>query len=123
MGPIAAWADVDFSKGAVNVTGGERGTKNSEHRTVPMTGALRGRLQRLPDTAQPKSTDRISSIDSAKKCLGTACRCLSYPRLTHHDHRHFCCVESDGFGEPMWRRRARDWFSNASGLGLRIFFT
>ncbi len=62
-----------------------------------MTEDLRGLLQRLHEASQPKPGDRISSIDSAKKCLGTACRRLGYPLFTHHDFRHFfatSCIES-----------------------------
>ena len=43
------WRAIDFEKGEVTVTGGERGTKNGETRTVPMTEALRGLLLRLRD--------------------------------------------------------------------------
>jgi integrase len=42
------WADVDFERGVYTVTGGERGTKNHETRTVPLNGALRRLLERLP---------------------------------------------------------------------------
>jgi site-specific recombinase XerD len=38
------WRDVDFEKNALTITGGERGTKNSETRTLPMTQALRVHL-------------------------------------------------------------------------------
>lgn len=41
------WRDVDFEKNALTITGGERGTKNDETRTIPMTDALRGLLKLL----------------------------------------------------------------------------
>ncbi len=115
------WADVDFVKGAVTVTGGERGTKNHENRTIPMTDALRGVLQRLRDAGQPKPTDRISPIDSAKKCLGTACRRLGCPAFTHHDFRHFfatTCIES-GVDIPTVSR----WLGHKDGgaLAMRVY--
>lgn len=40
------WRDVDFEKGALTVSGGERGTKNDETRTVPMTDDRGGRYRR-----------------------------------------------------------------------------
>jgi integrase len=70
------WADVDFDKHPVKITGGERGTKNHEERTIPMTDALRSLLLRLKDERQTKPEEFISQIDNAKKCLQTACRRL-----------------------------------------------
>jgi len=91
------WADVDIAKNSVRITGGEYGTKNHEPRTIPMTDALRALLDRLKAEREPKPEDYVSQIDSAKKCLQTACMRLSYPQFTHHDFRHFfatTCMES-----------------------------
>ena len=115
------WADVDFMKGALTVTGGERGTKNHERRTIPMTEALRGLLQRLSDACQPKPEDRISSNNSARKSLQTACRRLGYPQFTHHDFRHFfatSCIEA-GVDIPTVSR----WLGHKDGgaLAMRVY--
>ena len=115
------WADVDFQKGAITVTGGERGTKNNEHRTIPMTEALRGLLQRLHDARQPEPADRISSNDSARKSLQTACRRLGYHQFTHHDFRHFfatTCIEA-GVDIPTVSR----WLGHKDGgaLAMRVY--
>ena len=115
------WADVNFQKGAFTVTGGERGTKNHEHRTIPMTEALRGLLQRLYDVRRPKPTDRISSNDSARKSLQTACRRLGYPQFTHHDFRHFfatTCIEA-GVDIPTVSR----WLGHKDGgaLAMKVY--
>src|SRR5258708_33614666 len=75
------WADVDFAKSSVRVTGGERGTKNHEARTVPMTDALRALLTRLKAAGDTKPGDFVSQIDSAKKCLRTTCKKLEYPQF------------------------------------------
>ena len=115
------WADVDFVKGGLTVTGGERGTKNHERRTIPMTESLRGLLKRLHDAYQPKPEDRISSNNSARKSLQTACRRLGYPQFTHHDFRHLfatTCIES-GVDIPTVSR----WLGHKDGgaLAMRVY--
>ena len=115
------WQDVDFEKGVFTVTGGEGGTKNHERRTVPMTSALRALLERLREERQPQPSDFISQIDSAKKCLATACRRLSYPLFTHHDFRHLfatTCIEA-GVDIPTVSR----WLGHKDGgaLAMRVY--
>jgi integrase len=41
------WRDVNFSDGLFTVTGGERGTKNYEQRTVPLFGEMQALLERI----------------------------------------------------------------------------
>jgi integrase len=115
------WADVDFKKNTVTITGGDRGTKNHEARTIPMTEALRTLLRRLRDERAPQPNDPISQIDSAKKCLQTACRRLGYQQFTHHDFRHFfatTCIES-GVDIPTVSR----WLGHKDGgaLAMRVY--
>jgi integrase len=115
------WADVDFEKNTLAVTGGAGGTKNYECRTVPMTDALRALLLRLRDERSPAPSDAISQIDSAKRCLATACRRLGYPHFTHHDFRHFfatTCIES-GVDIPTVSR----WLGHKDGgaLAMRVY--
>jgi integrase len=115
------WADVDFEKNALTVTGGIGGTKNYECRTVPMTDALRGLLLRLRNERSPQPSDTISEIDSAKRCIATACRSLGYPHFTHHDFRHFfatTCIES-GVDIPTVSR----WLGHKDGgaLAMRVY--
>ncbi len=115
------WADVDFDKNTLAVTGGDLGTKNNEPRTVPMTQALRSLLSRLQAEHSPAPSDSISHIHDAKKCLATACRRLSYPHFTHHDMRHFfatTCIES-GVDIPTVSR----WLGHKDGgaLAMRVY--
>lgn len=115
------WADVDFEKNTVKVTGGERGTKNHEERIIPMTDALRSLLLRLKDERKTKPEEFISQIDNAKKCLQTACRRLGYPQFTHHDFRHFfatTCIEA-GVDLPTVSR----WLGHKDGgaLAMRVY--
>jgi len=120
-GASLRWRDVDFEKNALTVTGGERGTKNSEVRSIPMTDALRVLLLTLRERAQPKQDDPVSQIDSAKKCLQTACRRLGFPKFTHHDFRHFfatTCIEA-GVDIPTVSR----WLGHKDGgaLAMRVY--
>lgn len=115
------WADVDFPKNSVRVTGGERGTKNHEARTIPMTDALRSLLKKLQAERSPKPDAHISQIGSAKKCLQTACRRLDIPQFTHHDFRHFfatTCIES-GVDIPTVSR----WLGHKDGgaLAMKVY--
>ena len=115
------WRHVNFEKEEVAVTGGERGTKNSEPRTIPMTGALKELLMRLRDEYQPKPDDFVTVNDSAKKCLQTACRRLRCEQFTHHDFRHFfatTCIES-GVDIPTISR----WLGHKDGgaLAMRVY--
>lgn len=114
------WRDVDFDRNALSITGGEIGTKNREQRTIPMTEALRSLLLRLKGELNP-SGDFVSSIDSAKKCLQTACRRLTYPQFTHHDLRHLfatTCIEA-GVDIPTVSR----WLGHKDGgaLAMRVY--
>ena len=115
------WADIDFGKNTLTVTGGEGGTKNYESRIVPMAAALRTLLLRFHEERSPSPSDKISQIDSAKKSLGNACRRLGYPHFTHHDLRHFfatTCIES-GVDIPTVSR----WLGHKDGgaLAMRVY--
>jgi len=120
-GVSLTWGDVDLEKGLLTVTGGEKGTKNHESRVIPITEALRSHLGRIRGEEQPKLSERISRIESAKKCLATACRRLGYPLFTHHDFRHFfatTCIES-GVDIPTVSR----WLGHKDGgaLAMRVY--
>jgi len=115
------WSDVHLNRNALTITGGEAGTKNHEQRIVPITGALRALLLRFKKERKPQSVDLISLIDSAKKCLQTACRRLGYPAFTHHDFRHLfatTCIES-GVDIPTVSR----WLGHKDGgaLAMRVY--
>jgi integrase len=115
------WADVNWESNTVRITGGERGTKNSECRTIPMTDALRTLLIRLNEKPAPKPTDKISPIRDAKRCLHTASRRLDYPYFSHHDFRHLfatTCIEA-GVDIPTVSR----WLGHKDGgaLAMRVY--
>ena len=111
------WRDVNFSQGVFTVTGGERGTKNHEHRTVPISEAMAGLLKRLKKTRGKSALDSfIIKTASARKCLETACEDLGFPNFHHHSLRHFfatCGIES-GVEIPTVAR----WLGHKDGGAL-----
>jgi integrase len=117
------WRDVDFERNCITVTGGEKGTKNSETRIVPMTGHLRELLTRMKREREPEPQpdDLVSRIKDAKKCLRSACRKLGFPQFTHHDFRHLfatVCIES-GVDIPTISR----WLGHKDGgaLAMKVY--
>lgn len=115
------WRDVNFEKNTLMVSGGETGTKNHEARVIPMTSALQSHLKKLKAESQPTDDQPISHIASAKKCLETACKRLSYPKYSHHDFRHFfatTCIEA-GVDIPTVSR----WLGHKDGgaLAMRVY--
>ena len=85
------WRDVDFKRGVFTVTGGERGTKNSEQRTVPLFPSLRPLLERIRGERAPAVHECVIPISTAKKCIETACRKAGLPDFHHHSLRHCFC--------------------------------
>jgi integrase len=83
------WVDVDFVRGQFAVTGGTKGTKNHEVRTVPLFPALRSLLERIKEEQKNEPSDNIIRIGSAKKVIGHACKMAGLPPFHHHLLRHF----------------------------------
>ena len=117
------WCDADFQRNSLTITGGEKGTKNSEPRTIPMTNRLRELLLRIRTTRhpEPQPHEYICPIKDAKKCLRSACRKLGLPMFTHHDFRHLfatVCIES-GVDIPTISR----WLGHKDGgaLAMRVY--
>ena len=115
------WVDVSLERHCITITGGDKGTKNHESRTVPMTDALAELLLRLQAENQPRSEDFVSPINDAKRCLQTACRRLGFPPFTHHDFRHFfatTCIES-GVDIPTISK----WLGHKDGgaLAMKVY--
>ncbi len=85
------WRDVNFTAESLLITGGERGTKNHEVRTIPLFPPLRRLLERLFGEGCHSRDDRLFALESAKKALGTACVKAKLPHFGHHAMRHFFC--------------------------------
>ena len=114
----AAWGDVKFQDNMIWI----HGTKSEQSdRLIPMTASLREFLVKLAAGLNPEPTDRILKTGSAKKCLGTACVNLEFPKFSHHDFRHFfatTCIES-GVDIPTVSR----WLGHSDGgaLAMRVY--
>ena len=85
------WRDVNFTAESLLVTGGEHGTKNHEVRTIPLFLPLRRLLDHLAGERCIARDERLFSLVSAKKALGTACVKAKLPHFGHHAMRHFFC--------------------------------
>ncbi|MGH7952913.1 MAG: tyrosine-type recombinase/integrase [Limisphaerales bacterium] len=92
------WHDVNFSGGVFTVTGGERGTKNYEQRTVPLFAEMRVLIERIKrERGGGAQNDFVIRTATARQCLETASRKLALPNFHHHSLRHYfasCAVES-----------------------------
>jgi integrase len=109
------WTDVNFERSTLFLPG----TKTeAAPRTIPMSEKLRELLARLKHERNPQPNDRIVPIQSARKCLQTACKKLGLPQFTHHDFRHFfatTCIES-GVDIPTVSR----WLGHKDGGALAM---
>ena len=86
------WRDVNFELNTVLVTGGETGTKNLQHRTVPLFPGLRRLLESIiKESGEITKEDRIFQVRDIRQALGSACRRAGLPRFGHHALRHFFC--------------------------------
>ncbi len=93
------WADVDFEKGTLRITGGEYGTKNHSQRSIPLFAPARAVLEKLLDGKTPQEMPAGVSIlkqKSARTAMLTACEAmgLDASAITHHDLRHFFCTNA-----------------------------
>lgn len=86
-----SWGDVDFEGGRFVVTGGSKGTKNHEARSVPLFPSLRALLERMKADLgkEPNLNERVILIGTAKKAIGNACKRAHLPPFYHHLLRHF----------------------------------
>jgi integrase len=115
---LAVWGDAKFEDNMIWI----HGTKSdNSDRLIPMTAALRDFLLRLKGDSNPLPGDRIAKVNSAKKCLATACAKLGFPKFSHHDFRHFfatTCIES-GVDIPTISR----WLGHSDGgaLAMRVY--
>lgn len=107
------WADVDFERGTMRVTGGERGTKNRRVRVLPLFPPLRALLSRTP-----RFQDRVLGSQSCRMSLHRACQRLGLPRFGHHSLRHFFCTTAIEAG--ISPRTLAQWIGHRDGGTLLL---
>jgi integrase len=84
--------DVNFELGFLTVTGGVAGTKNHQHRTIPLFPPLRRLLETMKAEWQTGGADtKLFAIKSAHLQIHRACKRLDLQRYGHHSMRHFFC--------------------------------
>jgi integrase len=87
------WHDINFDLNTLLVTGGEMGTKNHEHRTVPLFPPLRRLIETMiaDRNRDVPAYERIFGFQDIRQALHSACRRAGLHRFTHHSLRHFFC--------------------------------
>lgn len=85
------WRDVNFELGLLTVTGGAEGTKNHQHRTIPLFPPLRRLLEEMKAGKPGATSAKLFAIDSALLQIHRACKRLGLPPYGHHSMRHFFC--------------------------------
>lgn len=86
------WREINLDGGLLTVTGGTDGTKNHQHRTIPLFAPLRRLLEQMKASRPFASAGaRLFSIASAHLQIHRACKRLCLPRYGHHSMRHFFC--------------------------------
>ena len=86
------WRDVNSAFGFITVTGGETGTKNHQHRVIPLFPPLRRLLEDIRQRKKPKNeNEHVFAIADAHLQILRACARLGLSRYGHHSMRHFFC--------------------------------
>ncbi|MGO8677734.1 MAG: tyrosine-type recombinase/integrase [Limisphaerales bacterium] len=86
------WADIDFERGIFTITGGERGTKNHQVRTIPLFPAMRDLLERILGDRKPGPDERVVPLEvGATTAIKNACKKAKLPSFLHHSMRHYFC--------------------------------
>lgn len=85
------WADVDFVRKTVLISGGEKGTKNGETRNIPLFPALERLVNNIKASLPrpPRPSDRILRGINARWALETVCKRLGVFQYHRHSFRHF----------------------------------
>jgi integrase len=109
------WGMLILIEGAPKVTGGEKGTKNHEERTVPLFPAMRELLERIKGDSTPASREEIIPINDAKTMIRSACEKAELPYFTHHNMRHYFCSNAIEAGVNF--KVIAGWLEHSDGGG------
>ena len=86
------WGDIDFERGLFTITGGERGTKNHQVRTIPLFPAMRDLLERIRGDRKPGPDERVVPLEvGAATAIKNACKKAKLPPFLHRSMRHYFC--------------------------------
>ena len=107
------WGEIDWERGTFIVTGGERGTKNSEERVVPLFPAMGELLERIRGNAKTIPTAHIIPIENAKTAIINACVKAKLPTFMHHDFRHYFCSNAIEAGVDF--KAIANWLGHKDG--------
>jgi integrase len=104
------WDEIDYANNVFHVTGGEYGTKNGDHRTVPLFPALKALLERTP---RIEGRPTVAMIQQCKLSYSDACKHLNLPHFTHHSLRHFFVSNAIEAGIDF--KAIADWVGHKDG--------
>ena len=95
-GTSITWGDIDYEKNEFTITGGEKGTKNHQPRTIPLFKNFRELLERIKASlpTEPNKTDRIIKYRSCGGAIKRACEIAGLPRMNHHGFRHYFITQT-----------------------------
>jgi integrase len=113
------WGDINFKKKTFTITGGEKGTKNHEQRSVPLFPTLEEFLKRLLDRHDeaPDPSETIVPIKKARTAMIHACKLAGLPPFSHHHLRHFFCSNAIEAGVDF--KTIAGWLGHKDG-GLLV---
>ncbi len=83
------WSEVDYERGQFAVTGGAKGTKNHEARSVPLFPAMLSLLTRIKTESNNPLGSTANGVARARVGQSTACKKAGLPHFHHHLFRHF----------------------------------
>lgn len=119
------WADVDFPRGLIRVTGTKTEAARREVPMIPDARALLEKIRaRRAKTAEHAIAGepfvdpaaRVFAVSEAGKSLARACEKLGVDRLTHHDLRDAFCTQAIEAGVDIPTVAA--WAGHADGGAL-----
>jgi integrase len=93
------FSHINWDKGEITIMGDpETGTKNWEHRTIPLLKPMREMLERMRlDRGDCHGHNPVLLVRECQKSLDRAAKLVGVARITHHDLRHLfttTCIES-----------------------------
>jgi integrase len=105
------WEDINFKRETLHITGGEKLTKNHEHRTIPLFSPLIELLGRMKDKRDERA--KLFSVMHSRNAILNVCDRLRLPQFGHHSMRHFFC--SNAIEEGIDFKVIAGWLGHKDG--------
>ena len=111
--PAIVWGDIDWGRKKVAVIG--KGSDTGKVRRIELFVPLRRLLMTMKSAlpTEPKPTDPIFTMLSAKKAIESACKRAGLPHYHHHTCRHFFCSNAIEAGADF--KVIAEWLGHSDG--------